>query len=489
MNQKIHYFLFLILSLQINFVVSQNTKFERSYGSNGYDYGYSVKQTFDNGFIIAGSSNSYGDGSSDAYIIKIDSAGGGLWHKTFGGINIDKAYSIQETSDSGFVIAGYTNSFGAGGYDIYVVRTNKTGDTLWTKTYGGIDWDFGFSIETTNDGGFIIAGGTYSSGAGSEDMYLIKTDASGIINWTKTYGGTNDDEAKSVKQTSDGGYILAGYTKSFGDVNKDIYIVKTDNTGDTLWTKKFGGTAEDEAADIIEATNGEFVFVGGTASSGVGEVDCIIFRIGANGDSLWSHTYGTLHYNFASSIIETPSQNLIFSNTTEDSGGGLRDANIFMADMGGWFINTRTYGAFSNEETYSIDYCRDKGYVICGSTDGYDAAFTDIYVVKTDSTGISAPFIISVNEIDQNIQKLNIYPNPAQSSESININIPKLLINSEESTLLITDVSGSIIRKIQIAKNEPAHNVELKNIESGAYFISLFNGQNIIAHSKIIVIK
>jgi len=153
------------------------------------------------------------------------------WWKTYGGTASDAGRSVQQTSDGGYVIAGRTGSFGAGDDDVYLIKTSASGDTLWTRSYGGTDSDRGYSVQQTSDGGYIIAGLTESFGAGQADVYLIKTDASGDTLWTRTYGGTEYDLGCSVQQTADGGYIVAGYTRSYGAGNCDVYLIKTDSLG------------------------------------------------------------------------------------------------------------------------------------------------------------------------------------------------------------------------------------------------------------------
>ena len=177
---KLIFFIFIICPS--NYTIAQAVKFEKVYGGTGYDYGHSVAQTFDKGYVIAGATTSFGVGSTDAYILKTDSMGVVLWQKTFGGINIDQFYSIKETSDSGFVMAGFTNSEGNGGYDMYVVKTDKNGDSLWTKSFGGTNWDFAYSVEQTSDGGYIIAGATYSYGNGNTDIitFCVVDDDAGL---------------------------------------------------------------------------------------------------------------------------------------------------------------------------------------------------------------------------------------------------------------------------------------------------------------------
>jgi ribosomal protein S11 len=148
--------------------------------------------------------------------------------KTYGGTGSDNASSVQQTSDGGYMVAGYTESFGAGGSDIFLIKTDASGNVIWAKTYGGTHSDYASSVQQTSDGGYIVAGYTFSFGAGINDIFLIKTDANGNVIWAKTYGGTAYDYAYSVQQTSDGGYIVAGYTRSFGAGGDNVFLIKTD---------------------------------------------------------------------------------------------------------------------------------------------------------------------------------------------------------------------------------------------------------------------
>jgi hypothetical protein len=180
---------------------------------------------------LAGYTNSFGAGRNDIFLIKTDANGNISWAKTYGGTSGDYAYSVRQTSDGGYIVAGYTSSFGAGLYDAFLIKTDANGNRIWAKTYGGADWDLAHSVQQTSDGGYIVAGYTDSFGAGGDDFLLIKTDANGNVQWAKAYGGTDGEDAWSVQQTSDGGYILAGYTASFGAGSWDAFLVKTDVNG------------------------------------------------------------------------------------------------------------------------------------------------------------------------------------------------------------------------------------------------------------------
>ena len=208
----------LVLPLSLHAQIT----FERTYGGDSLDLGLSVMQTPDGGYILVGNTGSFGAGGHDVYLIKTDANGDTLWTRTFGGTYDDQGWSVQQTADNGHIIAGLTESFGAGESDVYLIKTDALGDMLWTRTFGGASGDFGSSVQQTADGGHIIAGGTSSFGADGGDVWLIKLDAVGETLWTRTYGGASVDVGYSVQQTSDSGYIIAGWTASFGAGNADV---------------------------------------------------------------------------------------------------------------------------------------------------------------------------------------------------------------------------------------------------------------------------
>lgn len=219
-------------------------------------------QTSDGGFALAGSSQSFG-GGSDCYLVKIYNWTV-QWSKHYGGTNWDQANSIIQTSDGGYALAGYTFSYGAGQDDFYLIKTDASGNMLWNKTYGGPGFDSAYSLVQTSDGGYALAGGAQNLpfGLGGYDFYLVKTDASGNMQRGKMYGGTGDEIANSLIQTSDGGFALAGWTTSFGARGRDCYFVKTDGSGHMQWSKTIGGSDEDEANCLIQAADGGYVMAG-----------------------------------------------------------------------------------------------------------------------------------------------------------------------------------------------------------------------------------
>ncbi len=243
-----------------------------------------MQQTSDGGYIITGSSYSYGAGGYDVYLIKADADGTVVWERTIGGSSTDVAFSVQQTSDGGYIVAGETNSYGAGNRDVYLIKTDSNGAVIWERTIGGSSDDRGYSVQQASDGGYIVAGKTNSYGAGSSDVYLIKTDSNGTVLWEETYGGTGYDIGYSVQQTSDGGYIITGSSYSYGAGGYDVYLIKTDPSGTSLWEKTFGGEQTENGRDVSQTSDGGYIVAGEARSFGSASwADIYLLKTDQNG--------------------------------------------------------------------------------------------------------------------------------------------------------------------------------------------------------------
>jgi predicted secreted protein len=190
--------------------------------------------------------------------LKLSSNGEIEWQKTYGG-SWDDVRSFQQTIDGGYIVAGWTGSFGAGGDDIWILKLSSTGDIEWQKTYGGSEYDRALSVQQTSDGGYIIAGKTDSFGAEGGDTWVLKLSSAGEIEWQKTFGGSSDDYASSIQETSDGGYIIAGKTDSFGAGGDDTWVLKLSSAGEIEWQKTYGGSSDDYASSIQETSDGGYM--------------------------------------------------------------------------------------------------------------------------------------------------------------------------------------------------------------------------------------
>jgi uncharacterized delta-60 repeat protein len=383
---------FLLFALSVSlFAISAlgqpnpDTLWTRTYGGGNYDEARSVQQTADGGYIAAGCTYSFGAGAYDFYLLKTDSLGDTLWTRTYGRHDWEWAYSVRQTSDGGYAVAGYTHSLCAGSYDFYLVKTNSQGDTLWTRTYGESGDDVAYSIQQTADGGYVVAGHTSSFGAGSYDFYLVKTDSLGDTVWTRTYGGSNYDYARSVQQTGDGGYIVAGYTMSFGagtPTYANFYLVKTNSEGNALWTHAYGGVYDDRAYSVQQTSEGGYIVAGYTQSFGAGYHDFYLVMTDSLGDTLWTRTYGGSSDEEAYSVQQTSEGGYIVAGYTQSFGAGYHDFYLVKTNSQGDTLWTRTYGGSNYDEAYSVQQTADGGYIVAG----YGRSFGgdgDFYLVKT----------------------------------------------------------------------------------------------------------
>ncbi|MEO0068342.1 MAG: T9SS type A sorting domain-containing protein [candidate division WOR-3 bacterium] len=381
-----------------------------------YNIGYSVKQTADGGYIIAGpTARLY---SSDIFLVKTDANGDTIWARTYGGTDYEFGYSVQQTADGGYIIAGYTNSFGAGSYDVYLIKTDTNGDTIWARTYGGTDYEFGYSVQQTADGGYIIAGN--SGPLHIYDVYLVKTDANGDTIWARTYGGTEDDEAFSVQQTFDGGYIIAGWTYSFstGD-SADVYLIKTDSFGDTIWTRTYGGEETDVGYSVQQTADGGYIIAGYTNSFGAGMRDVYLIKTDSLGDTLW----------------------------------------------------TRTYGGATGDEGWSVQQTADGGYIIAGWK-GNAQNSPDVYLIKTDSLGLVYTGVEEQRTKPLPNLLLDVSPNPFTKTATIRYQLP----SATPVRILAFDITGRTVATL-LDQNQPAGTHQLiwqpKGLAQGIYFIKL----------------
>ena len=330
----------------------------RTYGGTADDFGYSVQLTSDGGYVIAGATASSGAGDKDVYLIKTDAQGNPQWTRTFGGAGDDEGNSVQLTSDGGYVIAGFTNSFGAGSNDAYLIRTNSLGDTLWTRTFGGTGDDKAGSVLVLADG-FAIAGWTFTNGPQVYDAWLIRTDTAGRELWSRTYGGTDDDKFNSLCPASDGGYLLAGFTASYGAGNYDVYLVKTDASGETLWTRTFGGAQSDQGWSVAPTIDGGYVTVGYAISFGSGNPQVYLVKTTALGESLWTRTCGSV--GWAMSVAPTSDSGCILAGTNAAYGTGVPGVYLIRTDAQGDTLWTHTFGGAKDNKGFSVRPTQDGG--------------------------------------------------------------------------------------------------------------------------------
>jgi uncharacterized delta-60 repeat protein len=364
---------------------AQQVVWQKTFGGSDDDRARSVQETIDGGYIVAGYTWSSSE-REDVYILKLDANGNKLWEKTFGGSDNDGAWSIQQTNDGGYVVAGYTSSFGAGSYDVYVLKLDATGTKVWEKTFGGSYDDRAYCIQQTSDGGYIVAGYTWSSSEW-EDVYILKLDANGNKLWEKTFGGSDNDGAWFIQQTIDGGYIVAGYTKSYGSGWYNAYLLKLDGAGNKVWEKVFGGSSWDEARSIQQTNDGGYVVAGYTSSFGAGSYDVYVLKLDTSGKEVWSKTFGGSSDDLAWSIQQTNDGGYIVAGYTKSFGAGSEDVYILKLDANGNKLWEKTFGGSYDERAYCIQQTSDGGYIVAGYTSSFGVGNYDVYIIKMDANG------------------------------------------------------------------------------------------------------
>ncbi len=350
-------------------------KFERIYGTDEKDYSTSVQQTMDKGYIISGYILSHE--GSQIYLIKTDSLGDTLWTGNYGR---GEAHWVEQTEDGGYIVAGGKDG------KVCLIKVNSSGDTAWTRTYGdssipGISPDMGYSVQQTEDGGYIVAGFKVLVDGSYEDVYLIKTDSLGETLWTGTYGDEQHSEiGYSVYQTEDGGYIVAGNKIELQNLTGKSYLIRVDSLGDTLWTGTYDGSV---LYSVQETEDGGYI------AAGIKGADVFLMKVDSSGDTLWTRTYGGTQEDYGYSVYQTKDGGYIIGGQTKSYGSGSWDIYLIKTDSLGDVLWTRTYGGENEDRGGFVQQTEDGGYIIAGHTGSYGARITDIYLIKTDSLGYS----------------------------------------------------------------------------------------------------
>jgi hypothetical protein len=364
---------------------------ERTYGGGDIDIASSVQPTTDGGFIIGGYTSSFGADGSNFWLVKTDLGGNQLWNRTFGIDGDDVGTSVQQTADGGYVVSGYTDSLGAGSYDFWLVKTDGLGHEEWNKTFGGRGSEQAQAVQQTSDGGYVLAGSTSSVGGGSVDFWVVKTDPLGKEEWSRAYGGYAAEWAWDIHQTGDGGYIVAGATQSFGAGGNDVWLVKTDALGNQDWDETYGGTDDELAYSLDPTADGGYILAGVTGSFGTGDVDLWLVKTDAFGVEEWNRTYGGYNFDRASSVRRTADGGYIVAGES-GSFGGLGDRDLWLLktdDLGNEAWN-RVHGGLATDVAHSIEPTGG-GYIVAGWTTSFGAGSSDFYVLKTDAQGNVPP--------------------------------------------------------------------------------------------------
>lgn len=449
-------------------------KYYSSFGGNGIDIGYGVTNTLEGKYAIVGSTNSFGNGSTDVYFIKVDSMGFANWQTTYGGALFDVGKSLLQLPDSSYVICGYTNSFGAGGYDAYLLRIDKNGILMWQKTWGGLDWDFGNDIILAPDGNLIMCGKTASFGNGGYDGFVAKFDINGNLIWQKFYGGTLDDDLRSIIATNDNVLATCGQTKSFGEPNGDCYFLKLDLLGDTLFTKRAGGPYIDYWSALTQIGSNDYVLAGAKTFSASAPTHS--YKIAY--DYLGNYKYDNIDYN---STGDERWISIDGSTLNNNFFAAVRDIPIPAFAMQGcisvyfnYFFTpakVNPYGGYNDENMYCVRKTKWGGYVSVGTTQSFNAVNGDVFFMKQDSTIGFYTSIVGQNNVtiaNENIKLINLGNNEYS-----------ITISSEKTVKCnIIGINGVYYDEILLLENDK---INLNKYNENVFFIEVKNkfGQKI----------
>ena len=386
-----------------------NEDWNKTFGGSESDRGDCIQQTSDGGYIITGSTESYGNGNEDMWLIKTDENGSSQWAMTYGGTGNDYGLSVQQTNDNGYIITGGTSSYGFGSGDIWLVKTDENGDEDWNKTFGGWNFECGESVQQTIDGGYFITGYTLSFGNGNSDVWLIKTDSSGDMEWNNTIGGSHYDYGWSGIQSSDEGFVIVGRTESYGAGHGDFWIIKTDNQGNEIWDETYGTNGYESAHSVQETQDGGYITAGYTNSYGAGWYDVWLIKMSSVGSKDWERTYGGLGGDTCSSVYQTSDGGFIISGGTYSYGGGDMDVWLIKTDNQGNEKWNKTIGGTNFDYAESVQQTIEGEFIVAGHTQSFGAGDSDIWLIKV--------------ERDDNPPYEPSDPYPSNNSKSVDIDI------------------------------------------------------------------
>ncbi len=354
--------------------------FEKTYGGSGDELGKATIETPEGNYVVTGSTTSWGNGLTDGYLLMTDHNGELIWQKTFGGSGAEGFNNLVRTPDGGFLVLGASTSFGSGLNDFYLVKTDASGNQQWSQAYGGSDHDIGIGICATSDGNYLLAGMTASYGSGPDDIWLLKVDPNGTVLWNKTYGGSSGEWGYGVTEMS-GAYYLFGHTESYGSGDRDFYLLKLNTSGDTLWTRTYGGSGYEQSSTIYKTASGELLLCGHSASFGHPEHNLFAVKVNASGTLLWQLNYGGTYHDGGECGIEIAG-NFYLAGRSDSFGNHSENMYLVKADISGNNTSELNFGGQAPDAAYSIIET-NTSLLLTGNTSSYGKGNNDIYLVRT----------------------------------------------------------------------------------------------------------
>ncbi len=370
----------LLLVTVASFAQPPDTMWTHAYGGTNLDDAYGVTTTSDGGLFIVGRSRSFSQ-QFDVWLVRTDAVGDTLWTRAYGGAGYDHGAEVCENELGGAAIVGWTQSYGAGGMDMYVIYTAADGDTLWTRVYGSTADDFAHAVTTTTDGSIVVGGSTWVTAHNSLDVALMKISGDGTLLWSRTYGGGSLEEAFSVKQTDEGGYLACGRGVPPGGSRHDMYAIRTNSNGDTVWTRYFGTSDAEEATGIVYTADGGCALGGWRQYTDGSNNDIVVVKVSAAGQQQWLRTYGGPNFERCYAFEQATDGGFIIGGTKTTTTAS-NEFYFVKIDNDGDTLWTRTNGGTNGDYLYDVAVTSDGGYVGAGSTLSFGHGSIDYWAVR-----------------------------------------------------------------------------------------------------------
>lgn len=453
-----------------------------AYGGGGNDVGEAICATNDGGYIVIGSTASSGDGNTDIYLLKVDSLCTYEWSYALGEAGNDWGYSVLQTQDSGYLIASSSNSYG-GSYQACLMKRDASGNYVWQKTYGKDDWDFVYDITTTYDNGFVFCGETYNNTNGYSDVWIVKINSFGDTLWTRTVGGNLIDKGNTIIETIDSNIIIGGIKTTISD-STQAYVLKFNKEGNLLWDSVYGGQNYEWIFDVIENEPYKYTFAGSTNSNTNGDLDYYIFNTNQNGSLQWDFTITNSADNDEMHAMDLmPDGKILFIGYTATGGGGKNNVAMFTFTSNGFWGGESTVISNKEDDVINSLTINSQGRIVgAGVTNSFGNGNNDVLLLRmdvilpsNDTTSLVYNDIAPIGVQDYTVENQYIYPTIVDDY---------LLIGHgfKFDKIQVTNIKGQIIQDYKVSEN----NIKVTNLTSGLYIVSLFHNNKLSYQTKII---
>ena len=469
--------------------IAQQGTYTRIFSGPSYDEGIAVFRLPNKEIRLIGNTGSYGHGNTDVWLIALDSNGNFLWHKFYGGPNIEKVEDAVMTSSGDIFMVGSTTQNTSASYQVYFLGVDQYGQIISYNNYGGTNWEFGHGIDLISDTTFALVGETYSYGMGQSDVFVLKVNRQGDTLWTKTYGGLNEDRGNAIKLMPDKGLMIVGTTKSFGNGSFDSYMLRLQQDGDTVWTKVVSHISDAEYYSMAINPDTSMVCVGYMSDTLNTYHDVDLAKFDQNSNFKWSAASQLSEgeeCNIKSIFREDNGDYIYCGITNKYSASQYSNIRVARISSAGWWQSSEAIGESMEEvgNAISLDDFNGKHYFLVGTTKSYDVKRSGIYFVRLDSNFNfdTTRLVDTPTQISQSTtsQLMKLYPNPA--FDYLNLDMSNI---NEDGELCIFNLLGMLVKKIRIDANTSAFRISIANLESGAYLIT-YRSQEILLQRQFV---